>query len=30
VTTTDRLGQAMLTAARTGFGKRVLENSDLR
>ncbi len=30
VTTTDRLGQAMLTAARTGFGKRILENSDLR
>ena len=30
LTTTDRLGRAMLTAARTGFGKRVLENSDLR
>jgi uncharacterized protein YbjT (DUF2867 family) len=30
VTTSDRLGRAMLTAARTGFAKRVLENADLR
>ncbi len=30
LTTTDRLGRAMLTAARTGLGKRVVENSDLR
>jgi uncharacterized protein YbjT (DUF2867 family) len=30
LTTTDRLGQAMLTAARTGFGKRILENRDFR
>jgi uncharacterized protein YbjT (DUF2867 family) len=30
VTSTDRLGRAMLRAARTGFGSRVVENRDLR
>ncbi|MGA5302404.1 NAD-dependent epimerase/dehydratase family protein [Nucisporomicrobium flavum] len=29
-TTTDRLGQAMLRAARTGFPTRIVENADLR
>lgn len=30
VTSTDRLGRAMLRAARTGFGTRIVENRDLR
>ena len=30
VTSTDRLGQAMLRAARTGFATRIVENADLR
>jgi uncharacterized protein YbjT (DUF2867 family) len=30
VTTTDRLGRAMLHAARTGFGHHIVENRDLR
>ena len=30
VTTTDRLGRAMLRAARTGFPDRIVENTDLR
>jgi len=30
VTTTDRLGRAMLRAARTGFPTRIVENRDLR
>ncbi|MEV6851190.1 NAD-dependent epimerase/dehydratase family protein [Actinoplanes sp. NPDC051411] len=30
VTTSDRLGRAMLHAARTGFPSRVVENADLR
>jgi uncharacterized protein YbjT (DUF2867 family) len=30
VTSTDRLGRAMLRAARTGFGSRIVENRDLR
>ncbi len=30
VTSTDRLGRAMLRIARTGFGSRILENRDLR
>ncbi|MET8152655.1 NAD-dependent epimerase/dehydratase family protein [Actinoplanes sp. NPDC049668] len=30
VTSTDRLGRAMLRAARTGFPTRVVENADLR
>jgi len=30
VTTSDRLGRAMLRAARTGFGNHVVENADLR
>jgi uncharacterized protein YbjT (DUF2867 family) len=30
VTSSDRLGQAMLHAARTGFPHRVVENADLR
>jgi uncharacterized protein YbjT (DUF2867 family) len=30
VTTTDRLGCAMLRAARTGFGSHVVENRELR
>jgi uncharacterized protein YbjT (DUF2867 family) len=30
VTTTDRLGQAMLRAARIGFPNRIVENADLR
>jgi uncharacterized protein YbjT (DUF2867 family) len=30
VTTTDRLGRAMLRVARVGFPRRVLENADLR
>ncbi|MEV4709234.1 NAD(P)H-binding protein [Actinoplanes sp. NPDC049316] len=29
-TTTDRLGKAMLRAARTGFPTRIVENTDLR
>ena len=30
VTSTDRLGRAMLRAARTGFATRIVENADLR
>jgi uncharacterized protein YbjT (DUF2867 family) len=30
VTTTDKLGQAMLRAARVGFANRVVENADMR
>lgn len=30
VTSTDRVGQAMLRAARTGFTTRIVENADLR
>jgi uncharacterized protein YbjT (DUF2867 family) len=30
VTTTDRLGRAMLRAARTGFPSHIVENADLR
>jgi uncharacterized protein YbjT (DUF2867 family) len=30
VTTTDRVGRAMLKAARTGFGHHIVENRDLR
>jgi len=30
VTTSDRLGRAMLRAARTGFPNRIVENADLR
>jgi uncharacterized protein YbjT (DUF2867 family) len=30
VTTSDRLGRAMLRAARTGFGSHIVENADLR
>jgi uncharacterized protein YbjT (DUF2867 family) len=30
VTSTDRLGRAMLRAARTGFGTPIVENADLR
>jgi len=30
VTTSDRLGRAMLRAARTGYGSHVVENADLR
>jgi hypothetical protein len=30
VTSTDRLGRAMLRAARTGFPDRIVENRDLR
>jgi len=30
VTSSDRLGRAMLRAARTGFGQHVVENRDLR
>jgi uncharacterized protein YbjT (DUF2867 family) len=30
VTSTDRLGRAMLRAARTGFPTRIVENADLR
>ena len=30
VTSTDRLGQAMLRAARTGFGTHIVENAELR
>ncbi len=30
VTSTDRLGRAMLRAARTGFGTRIVERRDLR
>ena len=30
VTSTDRLGQAMLRAARTGFATHIVENADLR
>jgi uncharacterized protein YbjT (DUF2867 family) len=30
VTSTDKLGQAMLRAARTGFPTRIVENADLR
>ena len=30
VTSTDRLGRAMLRAARTGFGSRIVEHRDLR
>jgi uncharacterized protein YbjT (DUF2867 family) len=30
VTTTDRLGRAMLRAARTGYPSRIVENRDLR
>lgn len=30
VTTTDRLGRAMLRAARTGFARHIVENADLR
>jgi uncharacterized protein YbjT (DUF2867 family) len=30
VTSSDRLGRAMLQAARTGFPNRVVENADLR
>jgi uncharacterized protein YbjT (DUF2867 family) len=30
VTTTDRLGRAMLHAARTGFSSHIVENRDLR
>jgi len=30
VTSSDRLGRAMLHAARTGFSNRVVENADLR
>jgi uncharacterized protein YbjT (DUF2867 family) len=30
VTSTDRLGQAMLRVARTGFGTHIVENADLR
>lgn len=30
VTSSDRLGRAMLRAARTGFGTRIVENRDLR
>jgi uncharacterized protein YbjT (DUF2867 family) len=30
VTSSDRLGQAMLRAARTGFATRIVENADLR
>lgn len=30
VTTTDRVGRAMLQAARSGFDKHVVENADLR
>ena len=29
-TTSDRLGRAMLRAARTGFGDHIVENADLR
>ena len=29
-TTTERLGKAMLRAARTGFPTRIVENADLR
>jgi uncharacterized protein YbjT (DUF2867 family) len=29
VTTTDRIGQAMLRAARTGFANHIVENADL-
>jgi hypothetical protein len=29
VTTTERVGQAMLHVARKGFPKKVLENSDI-
>ena len=30
VTTTDRIGQAMLRAARTGFPRHIVENADMR
>jgi uncharacterized protein YbjT (DUF2867 family) len=30
ITTSDRLGRAMLRAARTGFGNHIVENADLR
>ena len=30
VTTTDRMGRAMLRAARTGFARRIVENADMR
>jgi uncharacterized protein YbjT (DUF2867 family) len=30
LTTSDRLGRAMLRAARTGFGNHIVENADLR
>ena len=30
ITSTDRLGRAMLHAARTGFGSHIVENRDLR
>jgi hypothetical protein len=29
VTTTERVGRAMLNVARGGFGKAVLENADI-
>jgi uncharacterized protein YbjT (DUF2867 family) len=30
ITTSDRLGRAMLRVARTGFGNHIVENADLR